>query len=68
MSTGEAVRAYQTISENTQKAAQLKEKVCKLLEEAGELSASDKEELRAAGQRLAAKALLEEEMQWYEQH
>ncbi|MEL6359103.1 MAG: hypothetical protein AAFQ01_04110 [Bacteroidota bacterium] len=67
MSTAEAVRAYQTISENTQKAAELKEKACRLLEEAGRLSVSDEEALRATGRRLAAQALLEEEINWYEQ-
>lgn len=66
MSTAEAVRAYQTISENTQKAAELKEKACRLLEEAGQLSTSDKEALRATGRQLAAQSLLEEEIKWHE--
>ena len=66
MSTAESVRAYQTISENTQKAAELKEKACRLLEEAGQLSASDQEALRDAGRKLAAQSLLEEEIQWHE--
>ena len=66
MSTAEAVRTYQTINENTHKAAELKEKACQLLEEIGQLSAADEAALRAAGQRLATKALIEEEIQWYQ--
>ncbi|XWN34963.1 MAG: hypothetical protein ROO73_05185 [Roseivirga sp.] len=66
MSTAEAVQAYQTLSENTQKAAELKGKAYALLSEASSLSAEDKEALLEEAQRLAARELLTREIAWYE--
>ena len=67
MRTAEAVQAYQTISEHTQRAAEFKEKACKLLEEAAQLSEADQEALNAAAHRLAAQALVAQEIAWYAQ-
>ncbi len=64
MSTSEQLHAYNVLHKNTARAARLKQEASRILARAARLSEVEKRLLAAEEDRLAAKSLVEEELNW----
>ena len=64
LGTAELLQAYDILHRNTTRAAKLKDKASQLLAQAAHPTAEDLRKLAAQEDRLAAKTLLEQELQW----
>lgn len=68
MSAAALLTAYDILHRNMARAAELKEKATASLEKASRITAEDQRRLAAQEDRLAARSLLQEELQWRRNH